>query len=78
MTELKPCPFCGNKKFDVTREKIFYELQGETGSASVRLTCWDCQTDMWEHTWAEKDYYKRVELLVKKWNRRADDAEQSR
>lgn len=72
MPEFKPCPFCGNTKFDITPDITFYELQVESGSASVRMTCHECNADMWEHSWGEHDYYKRVHMLANKWNRRVN------
>jgi hypothetical protein len=64
------CPFCGNKKLEITPKNQFYELQGMYGDAAIQIRCWECNTEMWEHSRTEKDYDKRVKLLVKKWNRR--------
>ena len=72
MPEFKPCPFCGNTELSVTSKANFCELQGETGSASIHVTCWKCSTDQWEHSWGEHNYDKRVQLLADKWNRRAN------
>lgn len=70
MYELKPCPFCGNTKLEVTTKNQFYEVQGEYGVAAICVRCWTCSADMYDHTRTEKDYYKRVQMLVDKWNRR--------
>lgn len=70
MYELKPCPFCGNTTLEVTPKNQFYELQGEYGSACIAIRCWTCSVDMYDHTRTETDYYKRVQILAKKWNRR--------
>ena len=70
---LRECPFCGNKKLDVTTQSRFYELQGQYGTAAVCVRCWECSTDMYDHTSNEKNYEKRIALLTKKWNRRASD-----
>lgn len=70
MPELKPCPFCGNTELSVSSRENFYELQGESGTASIHVTCWECGTDQWEHSWSEHDYDKRIQMLADKWNRR--------
>jgi hypothetical protein len=71
--KLKPCPFCGNKKFEITPKLHFYELQGIYGDAAIEVRCWNCSTEMWEHSRTEKNYDKRVAMLAEKWNRRATD-----
>lgn len=73
MPEFKPCPFCGNEELELLTEKDFYAVQGRTGSAAVRLRCWSCSTEMWEHSREEHNYDKRVQMLAAKWNRRAGD-----
>jgi hypothetical protein len=70
MAEFNPCPFCGGDDLKVTSKSDFYELQGQYGQASVRVTCWKCDMDMWEFSLNERDYAKRLELLAMKWNRR--------
>ena len=70
MPEFIPCPFCGNAEFHFTTERSFYEVKVETGSASIRMTCSKCSADMWEHSWGERDYDKRIQMLADKWNRR--------
>lgn len=70
MREFKPCPFSGNTKFFVTPEDRFYELQGEYASASLRIECRTCNAEMWEHSWGERDYDKRIQMLADKWSRR--------
>ena len=64
------CPFCGNDALTVTSEETFNELQGENNTASIRVICWKCSTDMGEHSFGEHDYAERLRLLALKWNRR--------
>ena len=73
MPEFKPCPFCGNTEFEITPERRFLELQLESGSATIHVSCRECKTEMWEHSYAEHDYDKRVQMLADKWNRRANN-----
>lgn len=73
MPEFKSCPFCGYTNLEVTPNDRFYELQGKHVTASLRLVCRMCKTEMWEHSWGERDYDKRVQMLADKWNRRAND-----
>lgn len=68
--KLKPCPFCGGKDMSITKENVFYELQGRYGGAAIKIRCLNCNVEMLEHSRFEHDYRKRVEQAVEKWNRR--------
>ena len=72
MPEFNPCPFCGNTHFTITPERRFYEMQSESGTASICARCFVCDADMWEHSLGERDYDKRIQMLADKWNRRAN------
>lgn len=72
MAEFKPCPFCGNTEFEVTSENDFYGLQRKNDRASISVRCWPCNMEYWEHSWGERDYDKRVQMLADKWNRRVN------
>ena len=74
MIDIKPCPCCGNTKLDIFGESDFYFLQGEHGKSCISIRCWKCHLEMYEHTFSEKDYNKRREMLLTKWNRRTNDA----
>ena len=66
------CPFCGRTdKVDVMDEHLFYELQGKYGTAAVMTECKRCNVNMYEHTSSVKNYEKRLELMRRKWNKRA-------
>lgn len=66
------CPFCGRTdKVVVLDEHLFYKLQGKYGTAAVSVECKRCSVDVYEHTSAEKNYEKRLELMRQKWNKRA-------
>lgn len=68
----KACPFCGRAdKVVVLGKQWFYELQGENDTAAMVVKCERCNAEIWEHTTSEKNYEKRVELVRKKWNKRA-------
>lgn len=68
----KACPFCGGKNLDIQDKESFSALQGEHGAAALVIRCNDCYVEMWEHSHEIKVYAKRLELLAKKWNRRAE------
>jgi len=68
--ELLPCPFCGGTDFEFTGKDIYYELLGEHGSACIRLSCSKCSLDLYEHSDDVKDYFKKKDRLIKKWNTR--------
>ena len=66
------CPFCGRTdKVVVMTEDFFYELQGRHGTAALTVTCKRCEAVMWEHTHMVKKYERRVDMLRRKWNKRA-------
>lgn len=72
MIKIAPCPFCGRTDLDVSTESDFNLLQRRNGgTACIAVRCWHCYADMFEHTYSEKDYNKRLEMLLTKWNRRA-------
>lgn len=73
MIDIKPCPFCGGTNLDISAESDFYHLQKKHGNACIDIRCWNCHVDMFEHTYSEKDYNKRREMLLTKWNRRNDN-----
>lgn len=57
----------------ITKRSDFYELQGKYGGAAIKISCCNCDADMWELSRFEHDYKKRVKQAVEKWNRRADN-----
>lgn len=66
------CPFCGRTdKVVVMDKQFFYALQGEHDTAAMTVKCERCAVEMWEHTWRTKNYEKRVDILRRKWNKRA-------
>lgn len=67
-SEPKPCPFCGGRKLRVMSRSDYYELVGEHGSACVVITCEICHLNMYEYSISIKNYEKKVEKLIKKWN----------
>lgn len=71
MPEFNPCPFCGRTDFYVFDKDLFDTLQRGRMKVSVYVRCNVCEAEMWEHTWAEDNYGKRLRLLAEKWNRRA-------
>ena len=73
VNELKPCPFCGGMKFNFSDKSSYYELLGEHGSACILMTCEKSKLDMYEHTNSIRNYDKKLEKLINKWNRRAND-----
>ena len=73
MTELKPCPFCGGIKLKFSDKSSYYGILGEYGSACISMTCEKCKLYMYEHTNSIRNYDKKLEKLINKWNRRAND-----
>lgn len=66
------CPFCGRiDKVSVLAKQTFYELHGEHGTAAMVVECLRCSVSVWEHTSSERNYEKRVDILRRKWNKRA-------
>lgn len=72
MNKLLPCPFCGKTRLWISDEADFNYLQSKHGKACIALVCEtpNCHVEMFEHTYSVKDYNKRLEMLVSKWNRR--------
>ena len=70
LKQLIPCPFCGKKNFYVTDKNVFYKLQKEYGNAAIEIRCNNCSLDLWEHTSDERNYDKRLEIAIAKWNTR--------
>lgn len=71
--KLLPCPFCGGGNLDITNEKDFNTIDRDNNGAVMRISCNDCDFDLWELTHGEHDYFKRRMMLVRKWNRRANN-----
>lgn len=67
---LKPCPICGNTAFYITGEEYFNDMQSKVGSAPLGISCSMCGLDLWERTYTEHNYQKRLILAAEKWNRR--------
>ena len=65
------CPFCGRTAFDIDHEEDFDFLDEKYSKASLHMRCATCDVEMWEHTFDEHVYGKRLRLLAEKWNRRA-------
>lgn len=70
MIEIAPCPFCGGTDLDVSTESDFNHLQRIRGKTCIAIRCWNCYVDMFDHTYSETDYNKRLEIILTKWNRR--------
>lgn len=69
MIKFKPCPMCGKtKRLQITPEGQYANIFGSTGSAAIRVECMDCNIELWEHTYKEPEYIKRMEMLADKWN----------
>ena len=66
-----PCPFCGGENIHVFDKDLFDTLQKGRMKVSLYVRCVTCEAEMWEHTFAEGNYEKRVQMLAEKWNRRA-------
>ena len=71
--KLLPCPFCGGSNLEITNEKDFNTLDRDNNGAAIRISCNDCNFDLWEHAHGEHDYFKRRMMLVRKWHRRANN-----
>lgn len=66
------CPFCGRVDEVVVMEKsFFYELQGEYDTACISVKCERCNVELHDHSRSIKNYEKRVDILRRKWNKRA-------
>lgn len=70
MIDIKPCPCCGNTNLDILEESSFRYLQEKHGKTCISIRCWNCYLEMFDHTYSEKDYNKRLEMILTKWNRR--------
>lgn len=77
MSAFKSCPLCGKtKRLQITSEDQYLKIFNGTGSAAIRVECMDCDIELWEHTYKEPEYSKRLEILADKWNalpRRGDE-----
>ena len=69
---VRPCPFCGKSEMDFTGVDSFQELSEDDGKACIRMSCKNCNIDMYDHTYAERNYQVRKFLLITKWNMRAE------
>ena len=68
----KACPFCGRAdELDVMTEDCFYRLQGEYDTACISVKCERCDVDLIDHSSSIKNYEKRLDILRRKWNKRA-------
>ena len=66
------CPFCGRTdKVVVMDKRFFYGLQGEYDTACITVKCERCMVELHDHTWSEKNYERRVDILRREWNKRA-------
>ena len=81
--ELKPCPFCGGAKLDVSEKSVARDY-GTMRCYHVAVYCKDCNT-YGPRVLTEKvknnvypspfvDFEKAREKAEEAWNRRADDA----
>lgn len=66
------CPFCGLADLKFFDKDLFDSLQKGRMKVSLYVRCNVCEAEMWEHTWAEDNYEKRMRLLAEKWNRRVE------
>lgn len=73
MIDIKPCPCCGNTNLDIFGESDFNLLQRKHGKSCIAIRCWECHLEMFDHTYSEMDYNKRLEMLLTKWNRRVEN-----
>lgn len=71
--EVKPCPFCGNEELYITDKMDFINLYENHGSATINIECTKCSTMMYEHKYNGRDYRKKVNALLDKWNRREEN-----
>ena len=70
MENWKPCPLCGKtKRLQMTTEDQYLRVLNNSGSASIRVGCLDCDIELWEHTHKVVEYAERIKLLMDKWNR---------
>jgi Lar family restriction alleviation protein len=59
VTELKPCPFCGSDKIDVTPDYLLFFVLGWVAR------CEDCE--------AEASMMGTPDLALQRWNRRSSE-----
>lgn len=72
--KFEPCPFCGkDDRLSLMPRETFEDLCASHGSAIMRITCERCHVEMHDFTFDEPDFYKRVDLLVQKWNGRCGE-----
>ena len=64
MSELKPCPFCGNETFGVEHKNVFIELTLEMGDV-VAIHCYNCLASITRPT---------KEKAIEAWNNRPFEA----
>lgn len=67
---VKPCPFCGSKRFSMTPPHMFEQSMKEFGFASVVFACRSCDCTMYDTCRTETDYKSRLITVLKKWNAR--------
>ena len=61
------CPFCGRAdEVVVMDEDLFYKLK-----CAVTVKCKRCGVEMVDNTWSKRKYEKRLDILRRKWNKRA-------
>lgn len=70
----KPCPFCNSlENLEITSKKTFKELIAMHGRATISIDCKNCGLNFYELDYNGTDYAIKKEILLKKWNRRAEN-----
>ena len=64
-TELKPCPFCGSEA-ELIKHSFWNEKKQNYADKTYSIKCCNCSVETYE-------FYETEELVIRAWNRRADD-----
>jgi hypothetical protein len=67
----RACPCCGKAdKLEVTSERLYQMVRADSdnGEAPVSVRCQRCSLELWDHSYAFKDYDSRISMLRLKWN----------
>ena len=70
MSELKPCPFCGNKEIVVDIVARQFDIQSYSVICVIDIHCNICRTTQRTNILKDKET-NCVEEAIKIWNRRA-------
>lgn len=69
MGKIKPCPFCGCTEIEIASDDRYYNTHA--GNGFMHFYCPDCKLDAWNFPDKDMPYEEAVELMLEKWNRRA-------